>query len=83
MNPTVAIFFLALAILGSHAAGAAKPNILLILGEDRAPIRQLLDHSDPGETKSLHAANPDVVKELKVLLEQSKASGRSRPVSKP
>lgn len=35
--------------------------------------------SDPGETRNLSAARPEVVAELKALLEQSKASGRSRP----
>jgi len=35
--------------------------------------------TDPGETKNLYAARPEIVKELKTLLEQSKTSGRSRP----
>ncbi len=35
--------------------------------------------TDPGETKNLHAERPDIVQELKALLEESKASGRSRP----
>ena len=48
------------------------------------PAGQLFDLSkDPGETKNLHAARPDLVKELKALLEQSKSSGRSRSVSTP
>ncbi|MEN9574833.1 MAG: Arylsulfatase [Verrucomicrobiota bacterium] len=34
--------------------------------------------TDPGETKNLHAAHPEIVKELKALLEESKSSGRSR-----
>ncbi len=34
---------------------------------------------DPGETRNLHAERPDMVKELKALLEESKASGRSAP----
>ena len=35
--------------------------------------------TDPGETKNLSAARPEIVAELKALLEQSKSSGRSRP----
>jgi len=34
---------------------------------------------DPGETKNLSAEHPEIVKELKALLEQSKRSGRSAP----
>ncbi len=35
--------------------------------------------TDPGETRNLFAAQPEIVTELKALLEQSKSSGRSRP----
>ena len=35
--------------------------------------------ADPGETKNLYFERPEIVKELKALLDQSKASGRSRP----
>ncbi|QDU28837.1 Arylsulfatase [Anatilimnocola aggregata] len=35
--------------------------------------------TDPGETKNQFAAQPEIVAELKALLEQSKSSGRSRP----
>lgn len=35
--------------------------------------------NDPGETTNLYFEEPEVVKELKALLEESKASGRSRP----
>jgi arylsulfatase A-like enzyme len=35
--------------------------------------------TDPGETRNLYFEQPQIVKELKTLLEQSKASGRSRP----
>jgi arylsulfatase A-like enzyme len=55
-----------------------KPFIL----PDTAPGApgQLHDlEADPGETKNLYFARPEIVKELKALLEQSKASGRSRP----
>ncbi len=36
--------------------------------------------TDPGETTNLYYEHPELVKELKALLEESKASGRSRPV---
>jgi arylsulfatase A-like enzyme len=35
--------------------------------------------ADPGETKNLYFDQPEIVKELKTLLDQAKASGRSRP----
>ena len=35
--------------------------------------------TDPGETTNLYFKRPEIVKELKGLLEQSKQSGRSRP----
>ena len=35
--------------------------------------------TDPGETKNLVFERPEIVTELKALLEQSKATGRSRP----
>jgi arylsulfatase A-like enzyme len=37
--------------------------------------------TDPGETRNLYFEQPQIVKELKTLLDQSKASGRSRPSS--
>lgn len=37
--------------------------------------------TDPGETRNLYAERPELVKELKALLEHSKASGRSAPKS--
>jgi len=41
---------------------------------------QLYDlEADPGETKNLYFDQPQIVRELKTLLDQSKASGRSRP----
>lgn len=36
--------------------------------------------TDPGETTNLYHARPEVVAELKSLLERSKSSGRSRPL---
>jgi arylsulfatase A-like enzyme len=35
--------------------------------------------TDPGEKVNLYDKHPEIVKELKALLDQSKASGRSRP----
>ena len=34
--------------------------------------------TDPGETRNVYFEQPQIVKELKTLLDQSKASGRSR-----
>jgi hypothetical protein len=34
---------------------------------------------DPGETKNLYYEKPKIVEELRTLLQQTKASGRSRP----
>ncbi|MEX2212950.1 MAG: arylsulfatase [Phycisphaeraceae bacterium] len=50
--------------------------------KDTAPeapgqLYNLLD--DPGETKNLYFQKPEIVKELKALLGETKASGRSRP----
>ena len=56
-----------------------KPFIL----PDTAPSApgQLYDlATDPSEKKNLYFEHPQIVKELKALLEQSKASGRSRPL---
>ncbi len=36
--------------------------------------------TDPGETTNLYAEHPELVKELKSLLDQSKIDGRSRPI---
>jgi arylsulfatase A len=35
--------------------------------------------SDPGETDNLSSKHPEIVAELKALLEESKLSGRSAP----
>jgi arylsulfatase A-like enzyme len=35
--------------------------------------------NDPGETTNLCSEKPEIVKQLKALLEQSKITGRSRP----
>ena len=36
--------------------------------------------TDPGETDNLYFKRPEIVKKLKTLLEESKSSGRSRPI---
>jgi hypothetical protein len=47
----------------------------LVLG-----IARLADFAtDPGETTNLYFQQPELVKELKTLLEETKARGRSRP----
>lgn len=46
---------------------------------DPAPVALYNLDTDPGERKNLYAERPDIVTELKSLLEQSKASGRSAP----
>ena len=35
--------------------------------------------TDPGETTNLSSKKPEIVKELKAILEHSKTTGRSRP----
>ncbi len=46
---------------------------------DRAPAALYNLDTDPGETKNLLVERADIVKELKALLEQTKASGSSSP----
>lgn len=46
---------------------------------DTAPTALYNLDTDPSETKNLSAARPEVVADMKALLEQSKATGRSRP----
>ena len=66
---------------GSGGNGYDKGELKLFALPDAAPTApgQLyhLD-ADPGETNNLYFKQPDVVKELKALLEASKVSGRSR-----
>ncbi len=47
---------------------------------DSAPAALYDLESDPSEKNNLHAAHPDIAAELKALLDQSKTSGRSRPL---
>jgi arylsulfatase A len=58
-----------------------NPELERFILPDTAPGAkgQLYDlTTDPAETKNLYFEKPEIVKELKDLLEQSKASGRSR-----
>jgi arylsulfatase A-like enzyme len=58
-----------------------NPELERFILPDTAPGAkgQLYDlTTDPGETKNLYFEKPEIVRELKDLLEQSKASGRSR-----
>jgi len=67
---------------GSGGNDYSKPELQPFALPDATGIaaRQLYDLSaDPGETTNLAAQHPDIVMELRSLLEQSKASGRSRP----
>ncbi len=55
-----------------------KPYKLPELAPD-APGQLYNLETDPGETTNLYYKNPEIVKELKALLEMSKSSGRSAP----
>jgi len=58
------------------------PGLKSFILPDTAPgaPRQLYNlETHPGETRNLYFERPEIVKELKALLDQSKASGRSRP----
>ncbi len=46
---------------------------------DPAPVALYNLDTDPSETKNLSAARPEVVAEMKALLDETKAAGRSRP----
>lgn len=59
-----------------------KPFILPDSAPD-APVQLYNLDTDPGETKNLHAEHPEIVRELRALLEASKTSGRSRTATKP
>jgi len=57
-----------------------KPFILANTAPD-APGHLYNIETDPGETKNLYFERPEIVKELKSLLDKSKAEGRSAPSS--
>jgi len=56
--------------------GELKPHALSDAAPD-APGQLYNLETDPGETNNLYFRHPDIVKELKALLEKSKADGRS------
>jgi arylsulfatase A-like enzyme len=62
----------------NHAGAELKPYALPETDPDAPGQLFDLEH-DPGETTNLSRAHPEMVAELKRLLEESKASKRSRP----
>jgi arylsulfatase A len=58
-----------------------KPFILPEAAPD-APAQLYNLSTDPGETSNRYREEPQLVEELRSLLEQSLAAGRSRPVNK-
>ena len=67
---------------GSGGNNYDKGELVPFALPDSAPDApgQLYDlKADPGERKNLYFERPDVVKELKALLDQAKTSGRSTP----
>ncbi len=47
--------------------------------DPKAPGQLYHLEADPGETTNLYSKHPEVVAELKALLEQAQTSGRSAP----
>jgi arylsulfatase A-like enzyme len=66
---------------GGNRYAPGSPLAPFILPDDApdAPGQLYNLAEDPGETKNLYHRHPEIVKRLKALLEQSKASGRSVP----
>jgi hypothetical protein len=64
----------------NYEKGAMKPFALTDNAPD-APGQLYNLQTDPGEKVNLYFKHPEIVKEMKSLLEQSKDSGRSRPES--
>ena len=61
-----------------------KPELKPFVLPETAPgaLGQLYNlEDDPGETRNLYCERPEIVKELRALLDQSMASGRSRSVN--
>ena len=52
------------------------------LSAPEAPGQLYNLEKDPGETTNLYFEHPEIVRELKTLLEESRAAGRSRPLQK-
>jgi arylsulfatase A-like enzyme len=55
----------------------ASPELKPYYLPDDAPVALYNIADDPGETKNLYAVHPEIVRELKALLDKSKADGRS------
>jgi arylsulfatase A len=67
---------------GSGGNGYEKGELVPFALPDTAPTApgQLYDlRNDPGERRNLYFERPEIAKELKALLEETKASGRSAP----
>lgn len=67
---------------GSGGNNYEQPSLQKYALKENAPDApgQLFNlEKDPGETTNLYFDQPDVVRKLKALLEETKASGRSRP----
>jgi len=60
-----------------YEPGSALAPFILPEDAPDAPGQLYNLANDPGETKNLYLRHPEIVKKLKALLEQSKASGRS------
>ncbi|MEI6175469.1 MAG: hypothetical protein WCS43_01140 [Verrucomicrobiota bacterium] len=76
---TVVILLAALCTCMILRAAETPPNILPE-DEPDAPGQLYNLAEDPGETHNLYKKNPEIAKELKVLLDKSKSSGRSAPM---
>ena len=61
-----------------YDSGVLKPFALPETDPD-APGQLYHLTNDPGETRNLYSSEPEVVNELRALLEQTQISGRSRP----
>lgn len=71
--------------LGSGGNNYQRPEFKSLHRPDSAPDApgQLYNlESDPGERVNLYFEHPEIVRELKSLLEESKVAGRSRPVKR-
>ncbi len=69
---------------GSGGNNYANPEMKPYVLKDTAPTApgQLYDlDKDPGETTNLYFDRPDIVKELKAKLDESKRTGRSAPIA--
>lgn len=60
------------------SGGFSKPKLIREIpdGEPQGQLYNLAD--DPSETKNLYAERPEIVKQLKALVDQSRTSGRTR-----